>query len=61
MATRACDKRSKEEQAKKIILLAKGRGYERMASSKLGNGQEDHDYNPKQVKTQDSVLNVYLA
>jgi hypothetical protein len=62
MATSACDTHSKlAARVKKSILRAKGYGYERMASSKLGNGQKGYKYNPKQVKIQESVLNVYLV
>jgi hypothetical protein len=54
------DTLSREEQAKKSVLLAKSSGYERRAAAQRSNAEMDHDFDPHVVKMQDGILRIYV-
>ena len=52
--------RSKEEQAKKNVLLAKSSGHERGAPAQRINEEAEHNFDTRVVKMQDSILGIYI-
>ena len=53
--------RSREEQAKTNVLLAKSNGYKRgTPAQRINEEVVDHDFDPHVVEMQDGILRVFL-
>ena len=60
LVTKRGQTRSREEQAKTNVLLAKSNGYERGTPAQHINGETGHDFDPHVIETQDCILGIFL-